>query len=51
PDKGILITKPLWREIINYQNNPQLIVLASDVYQEEDYIKSYEEFKKWKSHS
>ncbi len=51
PDKGILITKSLWREIINYQNNPQLIVLASDVYKEEDYIKSYEEFKKWKSHS
>lgn len=51
PDKGILITKPLWREIINYQNNPQLIILSSDVYKEEDYIKSYEEFKKWKSHS
>ena len=51
PNKGILITKSLWREIINYQNNPQLIVLASDVYEEEDYIKSYEEFKKWKSHS
>lgn len=51
PDKGILITKPLWREIINCHNDPQLIVLASDVYKEEDYIKSYEEFKKWKSHS
>lgn len=51
PDKGILITKPLWRDIVNYQNNPQLIVLASDIYKEEDYIKSYEEFKRWKSNS
>jgi dTDP-4-dehydrorhamnose 3,5-epimerase-like enzyme len=51
PSKGILITKPLWREIINYQSNPQLIVLASDIHQEEDYIKSYKEFKQWKYHS
>ena len=49
PNKGLYITKPLWREITNFQNNPQVIVLASDLYKEEDYIKSYEEFKLWQS--
>ena len=49
PAKGLHITKPLWREITNFQNNPQVVVLASDLYKEEDYIKSYEEFKLWQS--
>jgi dTDP-4-dehydrorhamnose 3,5-epimerase-like enzyme len=51
PDKVLIIDKPLWREINNFKNNPCLVVLASDVYSEADYIRSYEEFKKWKSHS
>ncbi len=51
PDKGILIEKPLWREITNFRNNPSIIVIASDIYDEEDYIRSYEEFKKWKFNS
>lgn len=51
PDKGLYIIKPLWREVVNFKNNPQVIVLASDIYQETDYIKSYEEFKQWKFNS
>lgn len=50
-NKGILIEKPLWREITNFKNNPNLIVLASDIYDEKDYIRSYEEFKQWKCNS
>lgn len=49
PDKGLCITKPLWRELVNFQNDPQVIVLASDVYDERDYIRSYEEFQRWMS--
>jgi dTDP-4-dehydrorhamnose 3,5-epimerase-like enzyme len=48
PDKGLLIIKPLWRELTNFQNNPQVLVLASDIYKDIDYIRSYEEFKSWK---
>ncbi len=51
PDKGLHIIKPLWREITNFQNNPKVVVLASDIYKEDDYIRSYEEFKAWKSNS
>ena len=49
PDKGLCITQPLWRELVNFQNDPQVIVLASDVYDEQDYIRSYKEFQKWMS--
>ena len=48
PNVGLLIEKPLWRDIVQYKNNPVLMVLASDIYKEDDYIRSYEEFKKWK---
>jgi dTDP-4-dehydrorhamnose 3,5-epimerase-like enzyme len=46
--QGLLIEKPLWREVCNFHNNPTLIVLASEVYREEDYITCYKAFKKWK---
>ncbi|ASX27532.1 hypothetical protein BA173_01155 [Rickettsia sp. MEAM1 (Bemisia tabaci)] len=49
PNKGLYILKPLWREITNIKNNPQVIICASENYQESDYIRSYEEFKLWKS--
>lgn len=48
PSRGLYINKPLWRDIISYEGNPILLVLASDIYKETDYIRSYEEFKKWK---
>lgn len=48
PNKGLIIEKPLWREVTNLHNNPSVIILASDRYDENDYIRSYEEFKKWK---
>jgi dTDP-4-dehydrorhamnose 3,5-epimerase-like enzyme len=51
PSKGICITQPLWRDITNFKNDPQVIVLASEVYEESDYIRSYEEFKQWMSNS
>ncbi|MBN8512274.1 MAG: FdtA/QdtA family cupin domain-containing protein [Rickettsiales bacterium] len=49
PNKGIIISKPLWRDITNFKNNPCLVVLASNKYDESDYIRSFEEFKSWKS--
>ena len=48
PNKGLIIEKPLWSELTNFRNNPTVIVLASDPYDENDYIRSYEEFKRWK---
>jgi hypothetical protein len=47
PNKGLLISKPLWREINNFKNDACIVVLTSDLYDEDDYIRSYEEFIKF----
>lgn len=44
PDKGLLITKNTWRELENFSSGSVCLVLASDVFKEEDYIRDYEEF-------
>jgi hypothetical protein len=49
PDIGVLITGVVWREIEFKHKNSVLIVLASEKYDESDYIYSYEELCKWKS--
>ena len=46
PSKGILIDKLIWREMHDFSQNCILIVLASDYYDENDYIKKYDEFLK-----
>lgn len=44
PSKGILIEKPLWREMAWIESNSVLMVLASDYYSEDDYIRDYNAF-------
>ncbi|GAB4223634.1 MAG: FdtA/QdtA family cupin domain-containing protein [Francisella sp.] len=44
PDTGLLITGLEWREIYDFSPDCVLIVLASDYYDENDYIRDYEEF-------
>ena len=45
PDKGLFIPQKIWRDII-FSHNAVLLCLASAVYDEEDYIRIYEDFKK-----
>lgn len=49
PNKGIYIPPFVWREI-KFSHNALLLCLASKEYEEEEYIRDYEEFKKIKSH-
>jgi dTDP-4-dehydrorhamnose 3,5-epimerase-like enzyme len=49
PNVGILVTGPVWREIEFRDTKSVLMVLASDIYNQNDYINSYEELRKWKS--
>lgn len=55
PNKGLFIGSMIWHELIEYRENTILIVLASDYYNENDYIRDYNEFillyKKEKSRS
>lgn len=44
PDKGLLINKNIWRELENFSSGAVCLVLASDVFDEEDYIRDYDEF-------
>lgn len=44
PSKGILIDKLIWREMHDFSQNCILIILASEVYNNDDYIRDYNKF-------
>lgn len=45
PNVGLLILNGIWRELQNFSSGSVCLVLASDVFEEEDYIRDFEEFK------
>ena len=45
PTKGLLITKPIWRTMRWLDDNSLLVVAASQHYDENDYIRCYDDFK------
>ena len=47
PYEGLYISNNIWREMYDFSSDAVLMVLASDVYQEEDYIRNYDEFLKF----
>jgi dTDP-4-dehydrorhamnose 3,5-epimerase-like enzyme len=49
PNKGLLIPTMLWRELDNFSSGAVCLVLASDTFDEADYIRDYKEFKSFKS--
>lgn len=46
PDKGLLIGDMIWREMHDFSDDCVLLVLASEHYDESDYIRDYDEFLK-----
>ena len=48
PNKGLVITNGIWRELKNFSSGAVCLVVASAVYDEEDYIRDFEEFLKSK---
>lgn len=46
PDKGLLVESLIWREMHRFSDDCVLLVLASNHYSEDDYIRDYVEFKK-----
>ena len=46
PSKGLLIDNNLWREMHDFSEDCVLLVLASEHYNESDYIRSYDDFKR-----
>lgn len=47
PYEGLYIANDMWREMYDFSPDAVLLVLASDFYFEEDYIRDYEEFLKF----
>ena len=45
PDKGLYVAPGLWRVMENFSEDAVVLVLASHLYDEGDYIRDYEEFK------
>ncbi len=44
PNLGLLIPTGIWRELQNFSSGAVCFVLASDVFDEEDYIRDFDEF-------
>lgn len=51
PNVGLLIPNGIWRELENFSSGSVCLVLASDVFKEEDYIRDFDEYKLSKDRS
>ena len=44
PYEGLYVANDMWHEMFEFSEGAVLMVLASDIYDENDYIRNYEEF-------
>lgn len=44
PEEGIYVAPGMWREMYDFSEDAVLLVLASELYHEEDYIRNYDDF-------
>jgi dTDP-4-dehydrorhamnose 3,5-epimerase-like enzyme len=44
PSEGLLITPMVWRDLKNFSSNSVCLVMASEIYDENDYHRDYNEF-------
>ncbi|MBE5822590.1 MAG: WxcM-like domain-containing protein [Butyrivibrio sp.] len=44
PYEGLYIANYMWREMFDFSEDAVLMVLASELYNEDDYIRDYDEF-------
>lgn len=48
PYYGLLVVPGIWRELVNFSSGAICLVLASEKFIEEDYIRDYDEFLSFK---
>ena len=46
PNEGLFISNDMWREMYDFSDGAVLLVLASEYYDERDYIRNYQDFLK-----
>lgn len=44
---GLYVPKGVWREMDNFSTNSVALILSSTSYDEEDYIRDYNDYKTW----
>jgi dTDP-4-dehydrorhamnose 3,5-epimerase-like enzyme len=49
PNFGLLIPTGIWRELQNFSSGSVCLVLASEVFDEADYIRDFDDFKLFKN--
>lgn len=49
PYQGLYVKPGLWRDLEDFSSGAVCMVLASEVYQKEDYIRDYQEFLEFRS--
>lgn len=47
PTEGLFVEGCIWREMFDFSADAVLMVLASDYYDEDDYIRDYDEFMQY----
>lgn len=47
PYEGLYVPNNMWREMFDFSPDAVLMCLASEVYQEDDYVRDYDEFIKF----
>jgi len=48
PDYGLFVIPGIWRELMEFSSGAICLVLASDIYREEDYLRAYLEYINFK---
>lgn len=48
PYQGLLIAPGIWRDLTDFSSGAVCLVLASEKYKEDDYIRDYKEYVKYK---
>ena len=48
PYQGLYVKSGMWRDLSDFSSGAVALVLASDVYKEEDYIRDYQEFLRFR---
>lgn len=49
PDRGLYVRSGIWRDLKNFSAGATCLVLASETFNESDYIRDYQAFKRWVS--
>lgn len=49
PNYGLLVVPGIWRELMEFSSGSICLVLASDIYNENDYLREYNNFKSFRN--